>query len=128
VLGLVVFINCKSGLDRTGLQVGMQTCQSALWNLYPQLRWGLHLTAINWHLLQSRYSDGKDEYFNQPLSSDGFASEQVPSSYIQNRFLAHTYILRISLEWLQCIGSEGMSCSPGFCAQLLTAGMLAHRS
>ena len=75
-LGVAVFINCKSGLDRTGLQTGMQACQSALWGLYPHQRWSLHLAAINWHLLQARHSEGKEEHFNQPSTADSFASEQ----------------------------------------------------
>ena len=37
-LGVVVFINCKSGLDRTGLQCATQSCLSSLWSLYPDQR------------------------------------------------------------------------------------------
>jgi hypothetical protein len=74
-LGCLVFINCKSGLDRTGLQMGIQASQSALWSLYPQQRWSLHLAAVNWHLLQSRHSAG-DENFSQPATADSFGSEQ----------------------------------------------------
>ena len=74
-LGCLVFINCKSGLDRTGLQMGIQASQSALWALYPQQRWALHLAAINWHLLQYRHSGG-DEHFCQPSTAESFATEQ----------------------------------------------------
>ena len=74
-LGCLVFINCKSGLDRTGLQMGIQASQSTLWALYPQQRWALHLAAINWHLLQSRHSGG-DEHFCQPSTAESFATEQ----------------------------------------------------
>jgi D-serine deaminase-like pyridoxal phosphate-dependent protein len=50
-LGVGVLINCKSGLDRTGLQTAAQSAVSSLWALYPRQRWGLHLAAINAHVL-----------------------------------------------------------------------------
>ena len=98
-LGVVVFINCKSGLDRTGLQTGIQACQSALWTLYPQQRWGLHLAAINWHLLQSRHSAGED-HFNQPWTADSFSTEQDRlnwfRSLLRERSLIRTHRMHTS--------------------------------
>jgi len=39
-----------------------------------QHRWGLHLAAINWHLLQSRHS-AQEEHFCQPSTPESFATE-----------------------------------------------------
>lgn len=53
-LGACVFVNCKSGLDRTGLFVSVHNCLVSLWELYPHYRWELHLVCINYNSL--RYS------------------------------------------------------------------------
>ena len=51
-LGACVFVNCKSGLDRTGMFVGIQNAIISLWELYPQYRWDLHLVCINYNSIR----------------------------------------------------------------------------
>lgn len=84
-LGVMAFINCKSGLDRTGLQTAMQCCVSALWSLYPEQRWTLHLATINSHLFQARNSNGEEVYV-QPSSMESFSTEQERLVWFKSLF------------------------------------------
>jgi hypothetical protein len=52
LLGACVFVNCKSGIDRTGIYVAVATAVICLWELYPQRRWNLHLALINYNILR----------------------------------------------------------------------------
>ena len=54
-----------------------QTCQSVLWALYPQQRWGLHLAVINWHLFQSRQTVRP---FSSPISPPPALARLLPHS------------------------------------------------
>mmetsp|Transcript_46002 Transcript_46002/g.144297 ORF Transcript_46002/g.144297 Transcript_46002/m.144297 type:complete len:340 (+) Transcript_46002:1945-2964(+) len=98
-LGVIVMTNCKSGLDRTGLLVGMQGCISSLWTLYPRQRWGLHLAAINSHLFQARNSSG-DEIFVQPSTWDEFGNEQEKSLWVKSIFRERTMVRNHRLQQL----------------------------
>jgi len=57
VLGATVFVNCKSGLDRTGIYTAASLGVIALWELYPGRRWDIHLSLINFNVLRGRFAD-----------------------------------------------------------------------
>eukprot|EP01103_Thecamoeba_quadrilineata_P005988 TRINITY_DN1572_c0_g1_i1.p1 TRINITY_DN1572_c0_g1~~TRINITY_DN1572_c0_g1_i1.p1 ORF type:complete len:404 (-),score=77.18 TRINITY_DN1572_c0_g1_i1:89-1300(-) len=67
VLGVAVLINCKSGLDRTGLATAGHQGIGTLWHLFPERRWELHVMASKINLLRGAEVDG---VLSQPLSSN----------------------------------------------------------
>ena len=64
-LGAAVYVNCKSGLDRTGIFLAIQQAVTAMWFIYPEHRWNLHCTISNFNFLQARCSE-RDRGFVQP--------------------------------------------------------------
>jgi len=53
-LGVATFVNCKSGIDRTGIFTAIYQSLAACWELYPQHRWALHMVACNYNILRRR--------------------------------------------------------------------------
>jgi len=70
---------CKSGLDRTGIFSAVQLGVACLWQLHPQLRWTLHLAAINFNLIRGRMSDGASGFVQPPPPGGG------PDGYLEHR-------------------------------------------
>ena len=60
VCGACVLVNCKSGVDRTGMYTALQLMISSVWELHPAHRWLLHLTLVNFNLVNGRATNEQD--------------------------------------------------------------------
>jgi len=73
-LRAAVFVNCKSGIDRTGIVSAVQLGMSSLWKLYPSQRRTLHSMAINCNIL--RHYESINRLQQPPLPSRYFDNSQ----------------------------------------------------
>lgn len=76
ILGTFKFVNCKSGLDRTGIYGAAQSAISSLYKLYPESRWNLVQLVSSYNLLRGRVAEEQPGFIT-PRSSDKDAAEAI---------------------------------------------------
>ena len=73
ILGVAIFVNCKSGLDRTGIFVGSIVSVVALWEQFPTSRWALHEAILNNNFIRGRIMDAGAIDLNESGQLNAFA-------------------------------------------------------